>query len=186
MQTSECYSMSRTRRRDGLVDWMGDELFTHAITLIPNRRNISFDLLRKMLGSFCYELDRYVLGVKHPHLRNSHDRLHLIAMPEKLGVNPHLHGVANFSPSFMGDRLNERWETKLDNIWRSVSGKAGETHLIADFDRGLLRYFAKEALRSDHEYLHSWDFHRNDKLRKRPTATSLQRNAAPRKAVLNS
>jgi hypothetical protein len=177
--------MSRARRRDGLVDWMGDEMFTHAITLAPNRPNISFDLLRRMFSSFCYEVDRYVLDINHPYLRNSHDRLQMIVMPEKLGVNPHLHGVANLSASFMGDRLNERWELRFDNIWRSVSGEAGGTDVIAAFDRGLLRYFAKEALRSDHEYLHSWDFHRGDKLRRRPDATTLQ-SVTTKKAVLNS
>ena len=92
---------------------------------------------------------------------------------------------ANFSPAFMGARLHQDWETKLDNIWRAVTRGSGETHITDDFDRGLLRYFTKEALRSGHDYLHSWDFHRDDKLQKRPNATTLHA-VAPKKAVLNS
>ena len=178
--------MSRTALRGGYVEWMSRPEFTHAVTLAPNRfERVSYELLTKMFGSFSYEVDRYVLDIKHPYLRNSHDRFQMVAMPEKVGINAHLHGVANFSPAFMGDRLHQDWETKLDNIWRAVTRGSGETHITDDFDRGLLRYFTKEAVRSGHDYLHSWDFHRDDKLRKRPNATTLH-TVAPKKAVLNS
>ena len=177
--------MSRAARRDGLASWMSDPKYTHAISLAPNRPNISSDLLKRMFGWFCLEVDRYMLGVKHAHLRNSHDRFDMIAMPEKLDVNPHLHGVANMSVDFWGERLMLPWESKLDQIWREVTRGSGEID-ITDNDDGLAIYFTKEAFPRDHDHLHSWDFHRNDKLRKRPSATSLQRVAITRKAVLHS
>jgi len=108
----------------------------------------------------------------------------MIAMPEKLGINPHLHGVANFSAIFWGDSVTLPWEWKLDQIWREVTRGSGTTLIEADPDRGSALYKTKEAFRRDHDYLHSWDFHRDDKLRKRPNATCLQA-VAPRKAVLN-
>lgn len=172
--------------RRGHVEWMAQPEFTHAVTLAPNRfERVSYELLTRMFGSFCYEVDRYVLGIRHPYLRNSHDRFQMVAMPEKVGVNAHLHGVANFSPEFMGDRLQENWEAKLDNIWRCVTGGSGETHITEGVDHRLLGYFTKEAPWSGHDYLHSWFFHRDDKLRKRPDATSLPA-VAHRKAALDS
>jgi hypothetical protein len=49
------------------------------------------------------------------------------------------------------------------------------------FDRGAALYRTKEALRRDHDYFHSWDYHRADKLRRRSSAVCLQRKPAVRK-----
>jgi len=67
---------------------------------------MSFSRLKSLFGRLCLEADRYMLGVKHVHLRNSHDRLRMVAFPEKLDTNPHLHGFANFSEAQWGDRLH--------------------------------------------------------------------------------
>ena len=185
MQDMHSYSMSGARRRESLADWMNHPDFTHAIHLAPNQASLSFHKMRDMFGRFCFQMDRYLLGVKHVHFRNSHGRLQMIAMPEKLGLNPHLHGVANFSPAYWGESLTLPWEWKLNEVWREVTRGSGSTVIQANPDRGAALYATKEAYRRDHEYLHSWDFHRDDKLRKRPHATSLH-TIAPRKAVLHS
>jgi hypothetical protein len=138
-----------------------------------------------MFSRFCLEVDRYVLGAKHVHLRNSHDRLNMLVMPEKLDTNPHLHGAGNFAAEYLGERFNQPWEWKLDQIWYEVTQGSGTICIQPDPDLGLAFYATKEAFRRDHYYLHSWDFHRDDKLKKRPGAMTLQ-SVAPRKTVLNS
>jgi hypothetical protein len=174
---------SRAAWRYGLVGWSTSPEFTHALHLAPNRHDISFHKLTLLFSRFCLEVDRYMLGTKHVHLRNSHDRLHMIAMPEKLETNPHLHGFADFSEAQWGDRLTLLpWEWKLDRIWHRVTEGSGTLRIAPDPDRGAALYATKEAFRSDHQYLLSWDFHRSDKLVKRPSAVCLQRTAAVRKA----
>jgi hypothetical protein len=138
-----------------------------------------------MFSRLCLEADRYFLDAKHVHLRNSHNRLNMLVMPEKIDTNPHLHGVANFSREFLGDRFHHPWEWKLEQIWHEVTEGSGTMRIQIDPDRGAAIYATKEALRRDHDYLHSWFFHRDDKLRKRPNAITLQ-GVASKKAVLNS
>jgi hypothetical protein len=168
--------------RYGLVEWSTAPEFTHALHLAPNRHDISFHRLTCMFSRFCLEADRYLLGTKHVHLRNSHDRLHMIAMPEKLDTNPHLHGFADFSEAKWADRVQLPWEHKLERIWYAVTEGSGTLRIAADPDRGAALYATKEAFRSHHQYLLSWDFHCSDKLVKRPSAVCLQRTAAARKA----
>ena len=177
--------MSLTARRGGLVDWLTYPEFTHAVHLAPNRHELPMPRLKRMFGRFCLEVDRYMLGTKHVHFRSSHDRLNMLMMPEKRDTNLHLHGVANFSADFWGKRLDLPWEWKLQHIWREVTEGSGTICIQADPDRGAAIYATKEAFRRDHESLHSWDFHRDDKLRKRPNATSLH-SVVSHKAALNS
>jgi hypothetical protein len=181
----ECrtHAISAKARRNGLVEWAISDS-THALDLAPNRiDSLTLAGLERMFRLFCLEVDRYLLGVKHVHLRSSHDRLRMIAFPEKLDVNPHLHGFANFSAAHWGDRIDRLpWEWKLGQIWNSVSGGSGTIHIAADPDAGKAWYSTKEALRRDHDYLHSWDFHRADKIVARPSGTPLQRRAATRRS----
>lgn len=177
--------MSLVARREGLVEWLTSPEFTHVIHLAPNRHELSFARLTRMFSRFCIEVDRYMLGAKHVHMRGSHDRLNMVVMPEKLDTNPHLHGVANFSSDFWGQRLNLPWEWKLEQIWHEITQGSGTILIQADPDRGAAIYATKEAFRRNHDFLHSWDFHSDDKLRKRPNATALQ-TIAHQKAVLNS
>jgi hypothetical protein len=182
MQHLSTLPTSRRAIRNGFIDWMSDERFTHMVTLTVDRNDpVSFHLLTKLFKTFSYEIDRYVLGVKEPRLRQSFDRFEMIAMPEKLDTNPHLHGAANFSTEFMKERLNGPWQADVTNIWRRVSRGSGDAHFIEGLDRGLLYYITKEVPRNGHEYLHSWDFHRDDKLVKRPSAIRLQRTPATRR-----
>jgi hypothetical protein len=156
---------------------------THAIDLAPNRHDdIGVNQLTRMFGLLCLGFDRRMLGAKHVHRRNSHDRLFMIAMPEKLAVNPHLHGFADLSEAQWGSRLQQvPWEWTIEQVWREVTKGSGTVSITADFDRGAAVYATKEALRLDHDYLLSWDFHPSDKLVKRPPAVRGQRTAAVRK-----
>lgn len=168
-------------RRNGLVEWAVSD-FTHAIDLAPNR----FDTLtpaglEQLFSRLCLGVDRYLLGSKHAHLRSSRDRLRMIAFPEKLDVNPHLHGFADFSRAHWGDSLQQLpWEWKLEQIWREITEGSGTVRITANFDRGAAVYRTKEALRRDHDYFHSWDFHRSDKIATQPRSVCGQRRPAVR------
>jgi hypothetical protein len=109
----------------------------------------------------------------------------MIAFPEKLDTNPHLHCFADLSDEYLGNRSNLPWEKKLEDIWRSVAGTSATLAIDADPDQGKAWYSTKEAYRRDHEYLHSWDFHRSDKLVKRPSAVCIQRTPARRKVRIH-
>lgn len=173
--------MSTVSRRRGLVEWAMTSS-THSIDLAPNRHDaITPLILQRMLAGFCLGIDQYVLQCKHVHLRNSHDRLRLIAFPEKLDTNPHLHCFADLSGAYLGERRMFPWERKFEDIWRSVAGQSASLAIDANPDDGKAWYSTKEAYRRDHYYLHSWDFHRSDKLVKRPSAACLQRTPARRK-----
>jgi hypothetical protein len=173
--------MSAVSRRRGLVEWAMTSS-THSIDLAPNRHDtITPLILERMLSRFCLGIDHYVLQCKHVHFRNSHDRLRMIAFPEKLDTNPHLHCFADLSDEYLGERRYFPWERKFEDIWRSVAGASATLAIDADPDKGKAWYSTKEAYRRDHYYLHSWDFHRSDKLAKRPSAVCLQRRAATRK-----
>lgn len=173
--------ISVVAQRRGLVRWAMTSS-THSVDLAPNRLDsITPLILKDMFKRFCFGVDRYVLQCRHVNLRNSHDRLRMIAFPEKLDTNPHLHCFADLSEDYLGERRNLDWEQKLSDIWRSVAGESATMVIGADPDEGKAWYSTKEAYRRDHYFLHSWDFHREDKLRKRPSAVSLQRTAVVRK-----
>lgn len=176
--------MSKHSRRDGLIEWIENDA-THALHLTPNRHDMSFSRLKGLFGRLCLEADRYMLGVKHVHLRSSHDRLRMVAFPEKLDTNPHLHAFANFSEAHWGDRIHLLWTDHLQQVWFDITDGSGTIVIQHHIDRGAASYGTKEAFRRDHDYLHSWDFHRNDKLQRRPNATTLQA-VAPKMAVLSS
>lgn len=187
MNTDHLMGMRATVRREAYVEWMCSPEFTHAVTLAPNR-DISTDLLRRMFGRFCIEVDQYMIGIRNVRTRYSSERLNMIAMPEKLGVNPHLHGVANFSRDFWQHRLNKRWEIELPLIWKRSSRGAGEMVLEPIQGSGFAWYSTKEALRRDHDFFHSWDFHSNDRLVDRQLKATIELPAPSpkRKAALSS
>lgn len=183
MSTSLVSPMSRTIRREALIEWMSQPEFTHAITLAPNRDNISLDLLRRMLRGFCYEVDQFMLGAREVQNRYSWERLALIAMPEKLDTNPHLHCVANFSRTHWQNRLDKPWEEELLNIWRRVTRGSGELKIELNSDRQVAQYFTKEALRRDHDYFLSQDFHPERRIADPTLKTALKLIAPERKAA---
>lgn len=180
--------MSRTVRRQALVGWMSGPEFTHAITLMPNRENISLDLLRRMFGRFCLEVDQYMIGVRNVRKRYSTERLNMIVMPEKLGLNPHVHGVADFSRCFWQHRLEKPWELEVPKIWKRCTGGAGEMIVEPQNGDGFAWYSTKEALRRDHDFFHSWDFHSDARLADQQLKAALELigPTAKRKAVSHS
>ena len=177
---SEPYRTVARSRREGLIEW-AIESSTHIVDLAPNRHDtLTLAGLEKLFRRLCLETDRSLLGTKNVHLRCSHDRLRMIAFPEKLDVNPHLHAFADFSP--WSARLQQvPLDHLLGSVWYRLTEGSGTIRLFDDFDRGAALYRTKEALRRDHDYLHSWDYHRGDKLKRRPSAVSLQRKPAVRK-----
>lgn len=164
MSAPHSYSMSRMLRREGLVEWMNRREYTHAITLTPNRPDITDDMLKAMFGRFCHEVDQFMIGVRNVRNRYSSERLNMLVMPEKLGVNPHLHGVADFSRCFWQTRLDKPWEAELPSIWKRCTRGAGEMVIEPRNGIGFNRYATKEAYRRDHDFFHSWDFHSNARI----------------------
>lgn len=152
-------------RRDALIEWCGRPEFTHALTLAPNRRNITFDMLASMFGAFCLEVDRLMIGTKHVHRRPTWERFQAIAFPEMLEGNPHLHCVANFSRLHWQSRLDKAWEDALPGIWERVTREAGELDLQPKRGVHWERYITKEALRPGHDFLLAADFHNTDRLK---------------------
>jgi len=151
-------------RRDALIEWCRRPEFTHALTLAPNRRNITPVMLTKMFGAFCREVDRLMFGTKHVHRRPTWERFQAVAFPEMLEGNPHLHCVANFSRLHWQSRLDTGWEAELLPIWEGLTRKAGTLDLQEKWGAGWERYITKEAYRPGHDFLLAADFHNSDRV----------------------
>lgn len=152
-------------RRNALIAWCARPEFTHALTLAPNRKNISSELLTDLFGTFCCEVDRLMLGAIHVHRRPTCERFGAIAFPEMLEGNPHLHCVANFSRLHWQTRLDKAWETELPKIWGKVTRGPGTLDLQIKRGSHWERYITKEALRAGHDFILAADFHNADRLR---------------------
>ncbi|HXH51962.1 MAG TPA: hypothetical protein VNH53_00835 [Sphingomicrobium sp.] len=147
-----------------MIEWCRRPEFTHALTLAPNRRNITPDMLAKMFGAFCREVDRLMFGTKHAHRRPTWERFQAIAFPEMLEGNPHLHCVANFSRLHWQSRLDRTWQQELPVIWHRLTRKAGDLDLQEKWGAGWERYITKEAYRPRHDFLLAADFHNIDRV----------------------
>jgi hypothetical protein len=162
--TAQRSILSPKIRRDGLIEWCRDPKFTHALTLAPNRKNISPDLLADMFGAFCREVDRYMFGTIHVHRRPTWERFEAIAFPEMLEGNPHLHCVANFSRLHWQSRIDKPWQTNLPSIWARITREAGSFDLQEKWGVRWEGYITKEAYRQGHDFLLAADFHPNDRV----------------------
>lgn len=165
--TAHWPTLSPRIRREALVEWCARPEFTHALSLAPNRKNISPELLLQMFGTFCREVDRFMLGGKHIHRRFTNERFHALAFPEMLDGNPHLHCVANFARTHWQHRLDKPWPDELPNIWRRVTRGSGQIFLREKDDAGWGRYITKEAYRPGHDFFLAADFHSLDRLNDR-------------------
>lgn len=183
MSTPLVSAMSRSTRREALIEWMSRPEYTHAITLAPNRENLTQEQLRRLLGAFCCEVDKFMLGVREVHRRYSWERLELIAMPEKLETNPHLHCVANFSRTHWHQNLDKPWAAALSPIWRRVTRGSGELQIELNSGRRVAQYITKEALRRDHDYFLSQDFHPDRRIADPQLKNALKLIAPERKAA---
>jgi hypothetical protein len=168
-------------RREGLIEWVL-EGSTHILDLAPNRHDTLTKIgLEKLFSRLLIELDRELLGTRNVHLRSSHERLRVIAFPEKLEVNPHLHAFADFSP-WRPQLQQSALEALLTRTWYRLTEGSGTMRMFAEFDRGAAVYRTKEALGRSHDYFHSWDYHRGDKLQRQSSAACPQRRPAVRKS----
>jgi len=162
--TAHRSTLSPKFRRDALIEWCGRPQFTHALTLAPNRPNITPALLTDMFKSFCIEVDRLMFGTNHVHRRPTWERLEAIAFPEMLEGNPHLHCVANFSRLHWQSRLDKEWESELPRIWKSITRGPGTLDMQEKHGSHWERYVTKEAYRQGHDFLLAADFHPNDRV----------------------
>src|SRR4051812_13212854 len=100
-----------------------------------------------------------MLGVREGYRRYSWWRLAPIPLPGELVTNPHLHCVANFSRTHWQYGLDKPWENELSPIWERVTRGSGELVIEPNSGRRIAEYITKEALRHDHDYYLSQDFH---------------------------
>jgi len=182
--------MSRVRLRADTIKWLSRPEFSHAITLAPNRKDMALhrkdmepELLRKMLGAFCCEVDKFMLQTSNPRSRYSCERLHLVAMPEKLDSNPHLHCVANFTRAFWQHNLDKPWEEELPKIWKRVTRGAGSIVIDVNSSERVASYITKEMLRPDHDFYFSWEFHPAHRIVDENLKTTLELISPTRKAA---
>ena len=175
--------LSRVRVRAGMGEWISRPEFSHVITLAPNRKDITPELLRKMLGAFCCEVDKYMLRTRNPGSRYSYERLQLVAMPEKLDSNPHLHCVANFTRAFWQHQLDKPWEEELSKIWKRITREAGSIVIDLNSSERVASYITKEMLRPDHDFYFSWEFHPAHRIVDENLKTILELIAPTRKAA---
>lgn len=87
-------------------------------------------------------------------------RLEAVAFPEHVESNLHLHVVANFARRYWGGRaISHEQESELSCIWHRVTKGSGTSVIKLAQNAGWARYVTKEWFRSDHDYIHSADFH---------------------------
>jgi hypothetical protein len=177
------YSMSRVRIRAETIEWLSRREFSHAITLAPNRKDMEPELLRRMLGAFCCEVDKFMLDTRNPASRYSYERLRLVAMPEKLDSNPHLHCVANFTRAFWQHQLDKPWEEELPKIWKRVTRESGSIVIDVNSSERVASYITKEMLRPDHDFHFSWEFHPAHRIVDENLNAALELIAPTRKAA---
>ncbi|MFO6448235.1 hypothetical protein ACLBKU_13955 [Erythrobacter sp. NE805] len=137
----------RTRRqmrmeRDALVDWMGDQPFTHALTL-NTERELSSARMRQIFSSFCHQFDKSILGSRNVRSLPTSMRLHAIAFPENLLTNAHVHVFADLGPAISAIG-NEREVLERGRCcWLESTKGAGSFHNEPDPDRGWGYYITK-------------------------------------------
>ena len=155
----------KLEQRRAAIDWASETRYTHAITLNPNRKELSLENLRQMFGQFCLGVDRMMTGKRRASNLYSYERFDAIAFPEHIESNIHLHVAANFAPRYWGARqIGDAEYEELDRIWTAVTAGSGSTDIQLARDAGWAKYSAKEMYRVDHEYFLTSDFHRDDRV----------------------
>lgn len=143
--------------RHGLVEFIANQPYTHALTLNTDR-DLSLRQLRSIFGTFCAKIDRQILG-RNIRQWPSGLRFNAIAVPEHLDTNPHLHAHADL-------RAYKGWGMDLNAItrdiemnWRQSTRGAGSAFVTELTSEGYALYSLKEARGTDPVYFLAADFH---------------------------
>jgi hypothetical protein len=144
--------------RQGLIEWISDQPFTHCLTLNSDRE-LAEAKLRKIFGTFCAKVDRAVHGRQRVYKMPAAERFHAIGFPERLSTNAHLHVLGDLS-AFKGRNpasvsLNE----VIRCCWLQSTRGAGSVDVQALRSGGFARYATKGVTGSDPTYFLAADYH---------------------------
>ncbi len=151
--------------RNNLISWTSDLRFTHAVTLNPNRKELSIGSLRRMFSHFCLEVDRLKTGRHRAGRTYTGDRFEAIAFVENVETNIHLHAVSNFAPRYWGGRvLDDEMIWKLEQKWLNITKGSGQMVIEPRRDDIWGKYITKQIYREKFDYFIAADFHNNDRV----------------------
>lgn len=141
------------RERKALLDWAMEQRFTHALTLNTDRE-LNERRLDDIFGCFCHRYDKAIHGrnLKRVPLES---RLNVIAFPENLSTNAHLHAFVDLSPAIEAFGNDGVSIERLRTCWLQSTRGAGSVCLVAQPDRRWGGYCTK---RFNGNYLLSADY----------------------------
>jgi hypothetical protein len=146
--------------RPHYAQFFEDQGYTHFLTL-NSERALSIRKIRSIFSTFCFEVDRKILGAVRVTKRLSNERLRAVAFPEHLETNAHLHCLVDLTPLITKFPDEDQCEIFLQNLWRRVSRTQGSLDLQPRTSAGAASYSLKASNRKDPTYFLSSDFHRN-------------------------
>lgn len=153
------------RTRSELAAWASAPRFTHAVTLNPNRKEVSLTHLRQMFGKFCLEVDRLKLGKQRVDRTPTWERFEAIAFAEHLETNAHLHAACNFDRRYWaGRQMDEEMEHRLVAIWNDITKGSGQIDIQPAYSAGWARYITKELHRDNPNFFLAADFHPEERV----------------------
>lgn len=145
--------------RHSLVTMMSHDRYGHAITLTLNRGGLGVDWLNSRFKVFCHEIDRLKFNRVRVSKVPSTERLHAIAVPEKVNTNAHLHVVADLGFMVARGYLEADIAREVDVIWAKVTNGSGTSDVQPIANDGWAWYATKESFARDHQYFLSSDYH---------------------------
>lgn len=147
--------------RAGLAEFLGQDQFSHAITLNPNRGNLHPGRLEEFFKAFCMEMDRLKHGQRRVHRLPTAERFNAIGFPEKLLSNAHIHLAADLRFTAARGMSDNEIEASVDTIWSKLTKGSGTVSVMPIRDAGWAWYITKEAPRRDHVYFIAATYHAN-------------------------
>lgn len=148
------HTHSPTWLRRAFCDWIGNDGYTHALTLNTDRE-LALPQLTKIFGRFARHMDQAVFGLRNLRMVPTDVRFRAIAFPENLEINAHLHAAADLTLAL--DRLGDdrRVRKALHCCWLQATKSAGSVNVEDMRDKGWAEYSTKRG----QDFIHSWDFH---------------------------
>lgn len=131
--------------RNEFVHWLSIAPWDFFLTLNLNRES-TYVAGRTHFKNFCQRLDRKTVGPRY--WNRSEKRAVIIALPEHMDTNFHLHCLVNFR---LNNRVSRRSaEGHFESSWNEVIA-SGSTHLSRIPEKyTLARYVTKELSRKSH------------------------------------
>jgi hypothetical protein len=151
------HTYSNNALRGELRRWIGNDGYTHALTLNTDRE-LALPRIRSIFSTFCHRFDKAVLGSRNVRSAPADHRLRAIAFPEHLQTNAHLHVSADltFALAHLGE---QRLRKEIRCAWLQSTRGAGSVDIQLVADVGWARYQTKDFRGTD--YFLSSDFFPN-------------------------